>query len=50
MKKVVVRLVLSREFIIFANAKFGDEGLLLLCLESLEIINYNIILLCHYLE
>lgn len=27
MKKVVVRLVHSREFIIFANAKFGDGGL-----------------------
>lgn len=27
MKKVVVRLVLSLEFIIFANANFGDGGL-----------------------
>ena len=27
MRKVVARLVLSREFIIFANAKFGDGGL-----------------------
>lgn len=26
MKKVVVRLVLSLEFIIFANANFGDGG------------------------
>ena len=26
MRKVVVRLVLSLEFIIFANAKFGDGG------------------------
>ena len=27
MRKVVVRLVLSPEFIIFANANFGDGGL-----------------------
>ena len=27
MRKVVVRLVLSLEFIIFANANFGDGGL-----------------------
>ena len=27
MRKVVARLVLSLEFIIFANAKFGDGGL-----------------------
>lgn len=30
MRKVVVRLVLSLEFIIFANAKFGDGGLCVL--------------------
>ena len=47
MRKVVARLVLSREFIIFANAKFGDG---VSSFYALGFINYNIILLCHYLE
>ena len=47
MRKVVVRLVLSQEFTIFAKAKFGDG---VSFFYDLGFINYNIILLCHYLE